>query len=298
MARHIFASDLFLYEGGGNTVLLGVDAPFRVWTARTGGTDVTTSMTDIDGVTPLPTNGNGEILADGNGIRPWMMGPDTLSGVEVDIIYIEATGGVERHPVESSDNFIGQSGWDQDHPTFGPYHMWIDGTGELRMKNGAPTSDTDGGFVGGGASPLTVQEADGTPTVPSVTLLKVSDGTLTDDGAGTVTVSTGVAGSFVEDPSNSGFYMPAPATSLTGSVTYDPPSLATGLAANTTVTVTGAAVGDTVVATHSSVETAATSWVLTGYVSAVNTVRVVLLNVTGGTVDLGSGTLRVRVFKQ
>lgn len=83
-----------------------------------------------------------------------------------------------------------------------------------------------------------------------------------------------------------------------GSVTYDPPSLATGLAANTTVTVTGAAVGDTVLATHSSIETAATSWIVTGYVSAANTVRVVILNVTGGTVDLASGTLRVRVFKQ
>lgn len=86
--------------------------------------------------------------------------------------------------------------------------------------------------------------------------------------------------------------------SLTASVTYDPPSLATGAAANTTVTVTGAAVGDTVLATHSSIETAATSWIIYGYVSASNTVRVIILNATGGTVDLGSGTLRVRVFKQ
>ena len=86
--------------------------------------------------------------------------------------------------------------------------------------------------------------------------------------------------------------------SLTASSTWDPGSLGNGVAANTTITVTNAAVGDTVLATHSSVETAATSWILTGYVSAANTVRVVLLNVTGGTVDLASGTLRVRVFKK
>lgn len=86
--------------------------------------------------------------------------------------------------------------------------------------------------------------------------------------------------------------------SMTGSATYDPPSLANGAAANTTVTVNGAVVGDTVLATHSSVQTAATSWILTGYVSAADTVRIVLLNATGGTVDLGSGTLRVRVFRQ
>lgn len=86
--------------------------------------------------------------------------------------------------------------------------------------------------------------------------------------------------------------------SLSGSATWDPGSLASGAAANTTVTVTGAAVGDTVVATHSSVESAATSWILTGYVSAADTVRAVLLNATGGAVDLASGTLRVRVFKQ
>lgn len=85
---------------------------------------------------------------------------------------------------------------------------------------------------------------------------------------------------------------------IAASVTYDPPSLAAGVAANTTVTATGAATGDTVEVSHSSVDTAATSWILYGYVSAADTVRVIIFNATGGTVDLGSGTLRVRVFKQ
>lgn len=85
---------------------------------------------------------------------------------------------------------------------------------------------------------------------------------------------------------------------IVASVTYDPPSLAAGVAANTTVTATGAATGDTVEVSHSSVDTAATSWILYGYVSAADTVRVIIFNATGGIVDLASGTLRVRVFKQ
>ncbi len=47
---------------------------------------------------------------------------------------------------------------------------------------------------GGGASSLTVEEADGNPSVSSVTKIKVSNGTLTDDGSGTVTITTGGGG--------------------------------------------------------------------------------------------------------
>jgi hypothetical protein len=30
----------------------------------------------------------------------------------------------------------------------GTTHLWIDGSGRLRIKSGAPTSDTDGAVVG------------------------------------------------------------------------------------------------------------------------------------------------------
>lgn len=92
MARYTFPGDLFLYEGSNNAVLLGADAAFRVWTARTGGTDITASMTQSDGVTALPVNGSGDILADSDGQRPWMKGPDGVV-----IIYVAA--GVDRYPV-------------------------------------------------------------------------------------------------------------------------------------------------------------------------------------------------------
>lgn len=47
---------------------------------------------------------------------------------------------------------------------------------------------------GGGGSALTIQEADGVPTVSNVSTIVVSNGTLTDDGGGQVTVTTGGGG--------------------------------------------------------------------------------------------------------
>ena len=43
--------------------------------------------------------------------------------------------------------------------------------------------------AGGGS--ITVEEVDGTPTVANVTKIKVTNGTLTDEGAGVVTIITG-----------------------------------------------------------------------------------------------------------
>lgn len=81
---------------------------------------------------------------------------------------------------------------------------------------------------------------------------------------------------------------------LVGSATYDPPSTATGATWTTTLTVTGAAVGDFVTAiNHSSITSG--DWQLYGYVSAADTVRVYGRNNTGGTVDLASGSLRACV---
>lgn len=60
------------------------------------------------------------------------------------------------------------------------------------------TKQTDGTFAfedpfGGGAS-LTVQDVDGTPTVTNVTAIKFTNGAVTDNGDGTVNVTTGSGG--------------------------------------------------------------------------------------------------------
>lgn len=84
-------------------------------------------------------------------------------------------------------------------------------------------------------------------------------------------------------------------TVLNGSKTYDPPSLATGTQTTTTVTVTGAVIGDYV---HASFSLALTGIILSASCDAADTATVVFLNMTGGTIDLASGTLKVRAWKQ
>jgi hypothetical protein len=82
-------------------------------------------------------------------------------------------------------------------------------------------------------------------------------------------------------------------TYIAGSATYDAPSIAPAGTTTTTVTVTGAALGD--FATCSFGLTLA-GLVATAYVSAADTVTVVLFNPTLGAIDLASTTLRVRVM--
>jgi hypothetical protein len=79
---------------------------------------------------------------------------------------------------------------------------------------------------------------------------------------------------------------------LEGSATYDPASLNDGDGATTTVTVTGAALGDFVKTSFSLDLQGITT---TAWVSAADIVSVRFQNETGGTIDLGSGTLRARV---
>ena len=62
-----------------------------------------------------------------------------------------------------------------------------------------------------------------------------------------------------------------------------------------TLTVTGAAVGDYCLASFSVDLTGMT---LLAWVSATNTVKFQFQNKTAGTLDLASGTVRVRVYKQ
>ncbi len=38
--------------------------------------------------------------------------------------------------------------WDGFHPILGQFHLWVDATGDLRIKSTAPTSDLDGQIVG------------------------------------------------------------------------------------------------------------------------------------------------------
>lgn len=43
---------------------------------------------------------------------------------------------------------IGDGAWNGQRLKLGNYNLWVDSSGRLRIKNGAPTSDTDGTIVG------------------------------------------------------------------------------------------------------------------------------------------------------
>ena len=76
--------------------------------------------------------------------------------------------------------------------------------------------------------------------------------------------------------------------------TYNPPSLADGAGVTTTVACDGAELGDFVDASFSL---DLQGIILTAWVSAADTVSVRFQNETGGTIDLSSGTLRVKTTK-
>jgi hypothetical protein len=82
---------------------------------------------------------------------------------------------------------------------------------------------------------------------------------------------------------------------LHGSATWDPGSIGNGAEEATEVTVTGAALGDYAIASFSL---DVTDLVLDAQVTAANTVTCVLVNNTGGAIDLASGTVYVRVFRR
>lgn len=99
---------------------------------------------------------------------------------------------------------------------------------------------------------------------------------------------------YVKVANNTNAGWAAVAEHYSGSATYDPASLADGVGATTTVTVTGAALGDYAEASFSLDLQGIT---VTSWVSADNTVSVRFQNESGGTLDLASGTLRARVRK-
>lgn len=81
-----------------------------------------------------------------------------------------------------------------------------------------------------------------------------------------------------------------------GSATVDPASVATGAAGqgSTTVTVTGAALGDAVIP-FPGVDL--TSVQVTASVTAADTVKIMIQNLSGGAVDLASSTWRFLILR-
>lgn len=79
-------------------------------------------------------------------------------------------------------------------------------------------------------------------------------------------------------------------TIVRGTVAIDPASIASAAVGETSVTITGATVGDTVVLSPPTAGLTAGLGLLDARVSAANTVKVRIANLSGGSVDEPSGT--------
>ena len=84
--------------------------------------------------------------------------------------------------------------------------------------------------TGGGGTALSVQEEDGAPTVSGVSTLKFPNGSVTDNGGGSVSVSAGGAGA----PTNATYIVQTADGSLSNEQALG--ALATGIVKNTTTT--------------------------------------------------------------
>jgi len=120
--------------------------------------------------------------------------------------------------------------------------------------------------------------------------IKTNLGTITNLLASAKRLDGNTAGKFLL---GTGHFVRQP--DLHTSVTYDPPSLIDGASASVDVTVTGALVGDYVDVSFSNNQNGI---IFHAYVKTTDTVSVKLVNHSGITLDLASGTLYIRVIKR
>ena len=83
---------------------------------------------------------------------------------------------------------------------------------------------------------------------------------------------------------------------LRASATWNPANMVDGAVVSTTVTVTGAATGDVALAAHDQI--GANDVIVSAHVEAADTVRMMIVNKTGGDLNIANGTVYVTVWKR
>lgn len=71
------------------------------------------------------------------------------SSAKAALVFEAGTANNKKDIIEVNDHLEVKEGtWNGTHLVMGTYHFWVDTSGKLRIKNGAPTSDSDGTVVG------------------------------------------------------------------------------------------------------------------------------------------------------
>lgn len=111
-------------------------------------------ITHTDGIRVGSNNGNQGITILGakkaNGTNIIQDNQKSLTLTDSSIGYYSIGNGNPTQVHSNSIDVVNRfnDDWDQGHIQLGSYHIWVDSTGDLRIKNGAPSSDTDGTIVG------------------------------------------------------------------------------------------------------------------------------------------------------
>lgn len=220
--------------------------------------------------------------------------------------YVEHSQGLETRIYGNTSNYLANQIMRRDYSNNGGYISWgvsanntsdavekmsLTGNGDLGIGTTTPATklhvvgatklqgnvEVTGTLTTGICQPSSIQ-------TNTITSTSISTGTLTSSGNATVngTLTIGTGGNSITK-------------FLSNFITWNPNSIANGAMTSTTVTVNGAAVGDPVICGQTTLNVAGLQ--LTAAVTAANTVTVSLVNHSGTTKDIASGTLKVGVWK-
>lgn len=113
------------------------------------------AITSIDEYVKVIRHKNGDNIANGSVLglqtdRPasaaykMLRARADMDGTPTTVWTMYGNGNIDQ----AGDHLLVNNAWDTARLRLGNYFLWVDSTGDLRIKNGTPTSDTDGTVVG------------------------------------------------------------------------------------------------------------------------------------------------------